>query len=79
MRPAGQFMLRRAYRPLVARDPRHRTLMRAWLLIYAFVGIQMGWVLRPFVGSPQMRFVWFRPRDSNFFEAVAETLSNLFS
>lgn len=57
---AGQAMLRRAYRPLVARDPRHRTLMRAWLFIYAFVGIQMGWVLRPFVGSPGVPTRFFR-------------------
>lgn len=50
---AAQFSLRRWYRPLVARNPRHRTLLRAWLLIYAFVGIQMGWTLRPFVGHPR--------------------------
>ena len=27
-------------------------MLRTWLVIYVFVGIQMGWVLRPFVGSP---------------------------
>ena len=27
-------------------------MLRAWLGVYAFVGIQMGWVLRPFVGQP---------------------------
>src|SRR5829696_1564831 len=46
---AAQWMLRRSYRPLIAANPRHRTLLRAWLVIYAFVGIQMAWVLRPFV------------------------------
>jgi hypothetical protein len=49
---AAQALLRRWYRPLVARNPRHRVLLRAWLVVYAFVGIQMGWVLRPFVGHP---------------------------
>jgi hypothetical protein len=49
---SAQTLLRRWYRPLVARDPRHRMLFRTWLFIYAFVGIQMGWTLRPFIGSP---------------------------
>jgi hypothetical protein len=49
---AAQFVLRRLYRPLIARSPRHKHLLRAWLVIYAFVGIQMGWVLRPFIGQP---------------------------
>src|SRR5215208_4832288 len=57
---AAQWMLRRAYRPLVARNPRHRTLLRAWLVIYAFVGIQMAWVLRPFVGNPRAATTFFR-------------------
>jgi hypothetical protein len=51
---AGQFHLRRAYRPLVARNPRHRLLLRVWLVLYVFVGVQMGWVLRPFVGDPSL-------------------------
>ena len=57
---AAQAMLRRAYKPLIARDARHRALMRGWLLIYAFVGIQMGWVLRPFIGSPTSPTRFFR-------------------
>jgi hypothetical protein len=57
---AAQFLLRRWYRPLVARNPRHRTLLRAWLIIYAFVGIQMGWTLRPFVGHPRGETRFFR-------------------
>jgi hypothetical protein len=48
----GQIVLRRSYRPLIARNHRHRWTLAAWLFIYIFVGIQMGWVLRPFVGSP---------------------------
>ena len=57
---AAQFLLRRWYRPLVARNGRHRTLLRAWLVIYAFVGIQMGWTLRPFVGHPGSQTRFFR-------------------
>jgi len=49
-----------------------------WIIVFSLVGAQMGWVLRPFIGSPNMPFQWFRPRDSNFFEAVGNTIYNLF-
>jgi hypothetical protein len=49
-----------------------------WTLVFAVVGAQMGWVLRPFVGSPDMPFEWFRERESNFFEALSQTLQSLF-
>jgi hypothetical protein len=57
---AGQAVLRGWYRPLMARSPRHRWLLRAWLVLYAFVAVQMAWVLRPFVGSPGMPVQFFR-------------------
>jgi hypothetical protein len=56
----AQWLLRRFYEPLIRRDRRHRTLVRAWLVIYTFVGIQMGWVLRPFIGSPSLTPQFFR-------------------
>lgn len=57
---AAQLLLRRWYRPLIARNPRHRALLRTWLLIYAFVGIQAAWSLRPFVGNPRSETTFFR-------------------
>jgi len=57
---AAQKWLRRHYAVLIARDERHRMLLRLWLLLYAFVGIQMGWVLRPFVGDPSTAVQFFR-------------------
>ncbi|MHC4301310.1 MAG: hypothetical protein ACYS7Y_28920 [Planctomycetota bacterium] len=56
----AQLLLRRFYEPLIRRDRRHRTLLRAWLVIYSFIGIQMGWVLRPFIGNPDMTPQFFR-------------------
>ncbi|MEM7408737.1 MAG: hypothetical protein AAF430_00705 [Myxococcota bacterium] len=50
----AQLPLRRLYAPLLAHQPRSRWLLRAWLVIYGFVGIQLAWVLRPFVGSPSL-------------------------
>jgi hypothetical protein len=57
---AGQRLLMRFYRPLIAINPRHRTMVRFWIVLYAFVGIQMGWVLRPFIGDPEKPTVYFR-------------------
>ena len=51
---AAQRLSRRFYQPLIQREPKHRLMLRIWLVIYAFVGIQMAWVLRPFVGSPDL-------------------------
>ena len=68
---AGQGMLISYYRPLIAREPRHRWMMRTWFLIYAFVGIQMGWVLRPFIGAPNMPVRFFREESwGNAYEVV---------
>ena len=53
-------------------------VFQVWVFIYAVVGAQMGWILRPFVGSPELPFVVFRSRESNFFEAVGRTLRTLF-
>jgi len=45
-----------------------------WLLLYMFVGTQLAWVLRPFVGSPGEPFQLFRPRYGNFYESVLHSL-----
>jgi hypothetical protein len=57
-----QLLLRRLYRPLIQQDPRHRWMVPAWIVIYSFVGIQMGWVLRPFIGSGQSDDILSRGR-----------------
>jgi hypothetical protein len=57
---AAQLPLRRAYRTLIQRDRRHRLMLRMWVVLYAFVGIQMGWVLRPFIGNPELPVRFFR-------------------
>jgi hypothetical protein len=57
---AGQLVMRRYYRPLISHNPRHRIMLFAWLVLYAFVGMQMGWIFRPFIGSPHMPPAFFR-------------------
>ncbi len=56
-----------------------KAVFRCWVILFGLVGAQMGWVLRPFIGSPNLPFAWFRPRQSNFFEAVWVALARLFS
>jgi hypothetical protein len=68
---SAQWMLRREYVPLIRSNPRHRWMLRIWLVIYVFVGIQMGWVLRPFIGDPGMPVQFFREGSwSNAYEVV---------
>ncbi len=55
-----------------------RYIFRIWVIIYGLVGAQTGWLLRPFIGSPDLPFEWFRARgDGNFFMAVMQQLRNL--
>jgi hypothetical protein len=44
-------------------------VLRLWLVLYGFVGSQLGWTLRPFFGSSNT-FVLFKPRDGNFLGGV---------
>ncbi len=53
------------------------SVFKIWVLLYGLVGAQMGWLLRPFIGSPDLPFEWFRQRDGNFFSAAVEHLSHL--
>jgi hypothetical protein len=56
-----------------------KSVFRIWTIVFALVGAQMSWVLRPFIGYPGAPFEWFRERESNFFIAVLQALANLFS
>ena len=54
-------------------------IFRIWVVVFALVGAQMSWVLRPFIGAPGAPFELLRARDSNFFEAVWRTFWQLLS
>jgi hypothetical protein len=67
--------------PLARTGPtasRARIVFQVWVLVFAVVGAQMSWVLRPFIGAPSLPFAWFRSRQSNFFLDVAQTVIELF-
>lgn len=54
-------------------------IFKVWIVIYALVGAQMGWLLRPFIGSPHLEFTWFRAREGNFFQSLMENLRVLMN
>lgn len=64
-------------REFVAPDSASR-ILRIWIGIYGAVGAQMAWILRPFIGSPDLPVTLFRDRESNFFLGVAESIRQLF-
>lgn len=56
----AQRPLRMRYAELIRRNKLHKTMLKVWLVAFAFVGIQMGWVLRPFIGKPDAPAQFFR-------------------
>jgi hypothetical protein len=54
------------------------SILKFWLGLYAFVGSQMAWTLRPFFGSFGSKFDLFRPREGNFYLAVWNSIRHLF-
>ncbi|MCE9636996.1 MAG: hypothetical protein K8T90_14930 [Planctomycetes bacterium] len=60
-------------------DDPGRRVFRVWIVTYCVVGAQMAWILRPFIGTPGLEFSFFRPRGSNFLEALWHTLQRLFN
>jgi hypothetical protein len=53
------------------------TILRSWLLLYAFVGMQLGWFLRPFFGAPDTKFELFRAVQGNFYLDIVAAISEI--
>lgn len=54
-----------------------RNVVRLWVLIYAFVGSQMAWMLRPFIGAPGMEFELFRQMGGNFYANIIASIGEI--
>lgn len=52
----------------------HNNVIKAWLVLYAFVGSQLGWTLRPFFGDPGEIFQLFKPIESNFYTEILKMI-----
>ena len=53
-----------------------------WIALYSFVGAQLTWLVRPFLGNPGAPVEYLRPYaerlglDSNFYAAVFKLLKH---
>jgi hypothetical protein len=65
-------------RPPAPATPPSMTLLYIWILLFGFVGTQLAWTLRPFFGSPGMKFSLYRQIDGNFYAEIFKTISHLF-
>lgn len=52
-------------------------VVRLWILVYAFVGSQVAWTLRPFVGAPSMQFELFRQLGGNFYTNIFASIGEI--
>jgi len=58
-------------------DNPRRMVLRLWVLVYAFVGSQMAWTLRPFIGAPSMKFELFRQLGGNFYTNIFASIGEI--
>ena len=52
-------------------------VFRFWVIILAFVGMQLAWNLRPFIGNRGMKFEVFREPEGNFYLAVIDSVLDI--
>jgi hypothetical protein len=57
-----------------------RRVLFAWLAVNLFLGSQLSWILRPFIGSPSLPVEFFRTAalHGNFYENVFHSLLQIF-
>ena len=69
---AGNIALVRSLRQRVPSRCRLSLMLVLWLLAFALVGCQFGWMMRPIVGSPNIDVEFLRADalDSNFLESL---------
>ena len=69
---AGNLALLKGLRLIVRQRCPVTALFIPWLIAFAFVGCQLSWILRPFVGSPFYPIAFIRSDclDRNFYEFV---------
>ena len=54
-----------------------RVVVWLWVFLYAFVGSQMAWTLRPFIGAPSMDFELFRQLGGNFYANIFASIGEI--
>lgn len=58
--------------------PKYRnSIFKGWLVLYAFVGSQLGWTLRPFFGTLGKEFELFRDIEGNVYVHLFKVISHI--
>ncbi|NEP02324.1 MAG: actin-binding WH2 domain-containing protein [Symploca sp. SIO2E9] len=58
-------------------QPLNNLLLRIWIIVYALVGMQLGWRLRPFVGEPGPFALFRDQQEGNFYGTLWNAFINL--
>ncbi len=79
----GVVFLREGFRASVDADNpvgagARRTIFILWIVLYGFVGSQMAWTLRPFMGVPDEPFQVVRQTGGNFYTNILYSVGDLF-
>jgi hypothetical protein len=58
-----------------------RRVLLSWLAVNLFLGSQLSWLARPFIGAPQLPVVFLRDTafQGNFYENVFQTFTGMLS
>jgi hypothetical protein len=59
-------------------DSGRRWVLRLWMFLYAFVGSQLAWTIRPFIGAPSIPFELFRQLGGNFYTNIFASFGEIF-
>jgi hypothetical protein len=54
-----------------------RWVLILWMFVYAFVGSQMAWTIRPFIGAPGTPFELFRQLGGNFYSNILYSIGEI--
>jgi hypothetical protein len=58
-------------------EQNRRRVLRAWMFLYAFVGSQLAWAIRPFIGAPSIPFELFRQLGGNFYSNIGASIGEV--
>src|SRR6266545_3290322 len=66
-------------RPVPVQRSNSMSLLYIWILLFGFVGTQLGWTLRPFFGSPGEPFALFRHIEGTFYADIVTTIARFIT
>lgn len=76
----GAYFAFEGVQTVAARTGREQSMpiLQVWLLAYAYIGAQLGWMMRPFVGDPTAPFALVRGIEGSIFTGVIDAIVACF-